>query len=53
MPKYLMCDPPVQTVVLLTPLTEDFAVFWPVKHEEYDLDYFKVRCTLYAGNQAE
>jgi receptor-type tyrosine-protein phosphatase gamma len=39
----MLWDHNAQTVVLLTPITEDFAKFWPVKHEEYDLDYFKVR----------
>ena len=39
----MLWDHNAQTVVLLTPLTEDFSVFWPTKGEEYDLDYFKVR----------
>ena len=38
----MLWDHNAQTVVLLTPLTQTTAVFWPVKHEEYDLDYFKV-----------
>ena len=42
----MLWDHNAQTVVLLTPLTQTTAVFWPVKHEEYDLDYFKVCQTL-------
>ena len=42
----MLWDHNAQTVVLLTPLTQTTAVFWPVKHEEYDLDYFKVCRTL-------
>lgn len=39
----MLWDHNAQTVVLLTPINEDFPVIWPIKHEEYDLDYFKVR----------
>jgi len=39
----MLWDHNAQTVVLLTPINEEFPVFWPTKHEEYDLDYFKVR----------
>lgn len=38
----MLWDHNAQTVVLLTSITDDYPVFWPVKHEEYDLDYFKV-----------
>jgi len=39
----MLWDHNAQTVVLLTPINQDFPVIWPIKHEEYDLDYFKVR----------
>ena len=39
----MLWDHNAQTVVLLTPINEDFPVIWPIKHEEYDLDYFKVK----------
>ena len=39
----MLWDHNAQTVVLLTPINEEFPVFWPVKNEEYDLGYFKVK----------
>ena len=39
----MLWDHNAQTVVLLTPINNDFPVFWPVKNEEYDLGYFKVK----------
>jgi len=39
----MLWDYKAQSVVLLTPLSEDLPVFWPIKFEEYDLDYFKVK----------
>ena len=48
----MLWDHNAQTVVLLTPLTQTTAVFWPVKHEEYDLDYFKVCQTLVMAKKA-
>ena len=39
----MLWDHNAQTVVLLTPINSDSPVFWPVKNEEYDLGYFKVK----------
>lgn len=39
----MLWDHNAQTVVLLTPINTDSPVFWPVKNEEYDLGYFKVK----------
>ena len=39
----MLWDHNAQTVVLLTPISADCPVFWPVRNEEYDLGYFKVK----------
>ena len=39
----MLWDHNAQTVVLLTPVNSDLPVFWPVKNEEFDLGYFKVK----------
>jgi len=39
----MLWDHKAQSVVLLTPLSDDFPVFWPIKLEEHDMDYLKVK----------
>ena len=39
----MLWDHNAQTVVLLTQLNADFQIFWPIKNEEYDLGYFRVK----------
>ena len=39
----MLWDHNAQTVVLLTPIDTEQPIFWPIKNEEYDLGYFKVK----------
>ena len=39
----MLWDHNAQTVVLLSPVKEDFPIFWPLRDEEFDQESFRVR----------